>query len=123
MKEETERKNKEIGKEGCRRRRSRDVKVNREDEKMIDCVEEIGWSILNGNIRGNEEGKFTFTGTRGNTVIDYIVGEKEAKEGIRRMKVGEKVDSDHHPVEAWIERKEVREVKRRRRRRWTGTKE
>jgi hypothetical protein len=31
--------------------------------------EERGWSIWNGNIIGDEEGEFTFTGGKGSTVI------------------------------------------------------
>lgn len=31
-------------------------------------------------------------GGRGNTVIDYIIGEKRVRDRIERMKVGEKVD-------------------------------
>lgn len=50
------------------------------------------------------EGKFTFTGGRGCTVIDYIIG-KEVRDKVRRMKVGDRVDSDHHSVEMWMEDK------------------
>lgn len=44
-------------------------------------------------------GEFTFTGGRGGTVIDYVMGDNEVKENVERMKVGDKIDSDHQPVE------------------------
>lgn len=37
-------------------RRSKDCNVNREGRKLCDFVEEQGWTIFNGNIRGDEEG-------------------------------------------------------------------
>lgn len=33
----------------------------------------------NGNMKGDENGKYIFTGGKGCTVIDYIMGEKETK--------------------------------------------
>jgi len=72
-------------------------------EKVGSCC--IFWAkgdVFNGNVRGDENGEFTFTVKKGNTVIDYIMGEEEVKERIERMRVGDKIDSDHHPVEVWI---------------------
>lgn len=48
-------------------------------------------------------GKYTFTGGRGNTVIDYIIGDIGVKDRIKRMTVENRVDSDHHLVEVWLE--------------------
>jgi len=36
-------------------------------------------------------------------VIDYAIGDEETKERIRKMKIRDKVDSDHHPLEIWVE--------------------
>jgi len=57
--------------------------VDREDRKLIEFVEEKGWEIFNGNMRGDEEGEYTFTGGKGNTVIDYIMGSKDVKEELK----------------------------------------
>lgn len=54
-----------------RRRKSKDEKVNREGRRLVEFIERMGWGIFNGDIR-DEEREFTFTGVRGNTVIDYI---------------------------------------------------
>lgn len=40
----------------------------------MDWVEEYGWSIVNGCTSGDEKGQFTFTGRKGNTKIDYVIG-------------------------------------------------
>jgi len=41
-------------------------------------------------------------------VIDYVIGDEETRGRIRRMKIGDKVDSDHHPPEIWVEGKAQR---------------
>lgn len=76
-------------------RQSKDEKVNRGGRKLINLIGEMGRSIFNGCNKGDEKGEFTFTAGRGNTVIDYIIGEKRMWDRIERIKVGEKVDSDH----------------------------
>lgn len=47
------------------------------------------------------------------TVIDYVLGNEEVRERIIRLKIGEKIDSDHHPVEVTLTgRKEERRRKK-----------
>ncbi|EZA60891.1 hypothetical protein X777_13093 [Ooceraea biroi] len=65
-------------------------------------MEEKGWSIFNGNCKGDEVGEYTFTGERGCTVIDYVMGDSEVRERIAEMKIGDKIDSDHQPIEVMI---------------------
>ena len=79
-------------------RRSKDEVVNGEGRRLCRYLEERGWGILNGNEEGDEEGEWTYTGGRGNSVIDYVLGNEEMREGVERMEVGERIDSDHHPV-------------------------
>ncbi|XP_024893159.1 golgin subfamily A member 6-like protein 2, partial [Temnothorax curvispinosus] len=93
-------------------RRSKDKKVDREGRLLVKSLEERGWEIFNGNVKGDEEGEFTFTGGRGGTVIDYIIGEGEVREKIVSMVVGERVDSDHHPLEIIVRREEEEEGRR-----------
>jgi len=57
--------------------------------------------------RGDEEGEFTFTGGVGSTVIDYVIGNELTRERIRRMEVGDRIDSNHLPLEVWIEGERV----------------
>lgn len=48
---------------------------------MLEFIKERGWEIFNRNIEGGKEREFTYTGGKGNTVIDYIIGERETKKG------------------------------------------
>lgn len=34
----------------------------------------------------------------GNMVIDYVIGNKEVRERIERMEVGDRVESNHQPL-------------------------
>lgn len=38
------------------RRNSRDRKMNREGRKLVEWIKDKGWFILNGGMKGNEEG-------------------------------------------------------------------
>jgi len=84
-------------------RKSKDKKSNRKGRKIVEKIEEWGWSIWNGNTIEDEEGEYTFTGGKGKTVIDYVIGDEETRGTIKKMKIGDKVDSDHHPLEIWVE--------------------
>ncbi|XP_067206638.1 uncharacterized protein [Linepithema humile] len=101
--------------EEMEKRRSKDIKINGEGRKLVEYIEEKGWEIFNGSVRGDEEGEYTFTGGRGNTVIDYVIGEGEIRDRIEKMRIGDRVDSDHHPVEVWLRGEEERRALRRKR--------
>jgi hypothetical protein len=66
-------------------------------------IEENGFEVLNGNKRGDEEGELIYVGSRGETVIDYAIVNEAAWERVKEFKVGERVDSDHLPLEITIE--------------------
>lgn len=102
-----------------KKRKSKDEKINREEKRLVKFVEGIGRVIFNRNkrLRGRRVYK-SFTGGRGNTLINYIIRDWEVKEKIVRMIIGEKVDSDHQPVVAWIKGK----IKKRKRKGGTGEK-
>jgi len=67
---------KERENEGKRIRNSKDRKINKEGILLVEFLEERRWGILNGCTIGDDEGEFTFTGGKGNTVIDYVVGDE-----------------------------------------------
>lgn len=52
-----------------RGRRSKDKKVNAEGRVLVKWVEEVGWTIFNGSVKGDEKGDWTYTGGRGKSVI------------------------------------------------------
>ena len=78
--------------------KSKDKKVNREGRKLLEATGEIEWAILNGNMKGDEEGEYTYTGGRGESVIDYVITGEEERGEIECMKVEDRVESDHHPI-------------------------
>lgn len=61
-------------------RRSKDRKVNKEGRILVEFIKERGWSIFNGVVKGDKEEEYTYTGGRGNTVIDYVIGDREVRE-------------------------------------------
>jgi len=71
--------------------------------KLCNFVGELGWSILNGNVKGDEEGEWMYTEGRGGTVIDYVIGNEETRERVVKMRVEDWVDSDHQPITVWVE--------------------
>lgn len=79
-----------------------DEKINKKGERLTEMLKESGWSIINENVKGDEEGEYTFTGGKGNTVIDYVTGNEEIRERIERLEIGEDTDSDHHPLICWM---------------------
>ena len=97
------------------KRNSRDKTINREGEYILDLINRNGWGILNGNCKGDEEGEWTYIG-RGNSVVDYICN-AETWEEIEEMKVGERGESDHQPLEIRI-RREIKDRKEKREREW-----
>ncbi|KAI4480730.1 hypothetical protein M0802_014122 [Mischocyttarus mexicanus] len=79
-------------------RRSKDKKVNREGLKLTKVLGEVGWGILNGGIKGDEESEYTFTGGKASTVIDYVLADEVSRKEIESMIVEDRVESDHHPL-------------------------
>lgn len=86
-----------------RERVSKDKVINRLEVELVKWVEEEGWGIINGVKEGDKEGKVTFTGRKGKTVIDYVMEDRGAWERVERLEVGEEVDSDHQSV--WLGRR------------------
>jgi exonuclease III len=91
-------------------RRSKDKKTNKEGRKLVEFIKERGWWILNGGIRGDEEGNWTYTGGRGESVIDVILVNEEMEEDVESLEIGEQVDSDHHPVIIRLKEEERKKV-------------
>ncbi|KYN10442.1 hypothetical protein ALC57_17416 [Trachymyrmex cornetzi] len=78
-------------------RSSMNSKQNKDGNKLVEVIREKGWSILNGNVKGDEKGNWTYTGGKGDSVIDYVLVDEETKEEIEIMEIEEEIDSDHHP--------------------------
>lgn len=95
----------EVEAEQVEERNTKDKTRNKEGEILIDMIKESGWTILNGNMQGDEEGEYTYIGKQGSTVIDYVITNEKALDRIGELRVGEKVDSDHQPLEIELKSK------------------
>lgn len=82
--------------------------MNKEGRKLCGFLKEQDWSMLNGNCKRHEEGELTYVRERGNTVIDYVIGNDRTRERIREFRVKDKIDSDHKSITVWIERERER---------------
>ncbi|XP_018402019.1 PREDICTED: uncharacterized protein LOC108779148 [Cyphomyrmex costatus] len=103
------------GMEEEKERCSKDKKINKDGRILIKVMEEEGWGIMNGRKQGDEKGEWTYSGGRGESVIDYAIGNIEAWGEVKEIRVEERVESDHHPVSVRIGREKRDEKKRWRR--------
>lgn len=87
------------GREGGERKvgTTKDKRMNKEGRKLLKLLEEAGLVIWSGNVEGDQEGEFTYAGERGCSVID-VIGEEEEMRKIRRMEIGDRIESDHYPL-------------------------
>lgn len=79
---------------------------------MCEVLEETGWSILNGNVEGDEEGEWTYTRGGGESAIHYVLENKEMRMKVRRIRMWERVNSDHQPITVWIKERRRGGVRR-----------
>jgi len=82
-------------------RNTKDEEVNNEGKELLD-LEDRGWDIASGNMRGDENGELTFIGERGESVIDYVLVNQKASDKIEKMEIGNRVESNHQPLEIEI---------------------
>lgn len=75
-------------------------------------MEEEGWGIINGMKEGDEEGEVIFTGRRGETVINYVLGDKGTWQNVERMEVGDEMESNYRSVSICMEKRRGRKEKR-----------
>lgn len=84
----------EVKKNGkLRSRTNKDHVIGNGDK--IKMVNKKGWKVANQNLKGDEGGEFTFTGTRGSTVIDHIILKEKAREEASLIEVEGRVESNH----------------------------
>jgi len=47
---------------------------------------------MNGCTKGDKEGEFTYIGGKEETVIDYVLGDRETKERIKKLVIGDRIN-------------------------------
>ena len=71
-----------------------------EGRTLLKYLEVRDWTIINGRDKEGEE--WTHIGERGNSVIDYVIGNQKATEEIIDMKVGKRTELNYTPLEIEI---------------------
>jgi len=59
-------------------RNTKNEEVTNEGKELLDLVEDRGWDIADGNMRGDENVELTFIGGRGESVVDYVLVNQKA---------------------------------------------
>lgn len=49
-------------------------------------------------MEGDEEGEYTYIGTRGKSVINYAIVNEQSWGNVKRFEIAERVESDHLPI-------------------------
>lgn len=63
------------------------------------------WTIINEDVKRDEEKEWTYAEEQGELVIDYVIRDEKTREKIRSMIVEEKMESDHYSIIINIEGK------------------
>ena len=84
---------------------------NKDGEELLEKIRENGLHIINGNIKGDAQGDFTYIVGSGRSVIDYVITEKEGRSYIEDIKIGRRIESDHLPLETELRMQKEEERK------------
>jgi len=84
--------------EGSHKRRSKDKTLNAEGKKLVEWCDKNSLLVLNGRMKSDSSGDYTFIGTQGTTVIDFAFTTFSLMEYVSDFEVGEKTESDHQPI-------------------------
>lgn len=100
--------NKDSGDE--RGRKSQDKKVDENEKILLGVCEDLGLTVRNGRTQGDTEGKITYIGggdTYMGSVLDLIIEvDRGEGEGVNKLEVITRTESDHLPVIFAVRRKE-----------------
>lgn len=92
-------------------RKLADKTISKEKEKiLVKKIEERGWMILNGSF--NILRRMDIWDKTGTLVIDYAIANEKAEENIERVKEGDRMKSDHVPLEVEVQGQEAIEERK-----------
>lgn len=91
--------------------KTKDEVINTDREKMLEWMNDNGIHILTGDYTCYEEGELTFIGGPSYSVNDHITDKEEGEQKVKKIKIGEKLGSDHMrlEVEPWANGEEEEE--------------
>lgn len=79
------------GGEASRTRGATDKTLNKKGTYLLDLLAKRGWSLLNGNVSGDEKGDLTFSRGGSESTIDYAIVNEESWEEVEEMRVVDRV--------------------------------
>lgn len=79
-------------------RKSKDKTIRNGEYKLIRLIEEIGGYIMNGTVKGDKEGEFTYIGARGCIVIDYNRVNEYCNNKVKGFRIENRIESDYLPT-------------------------
>ncbi len=98
------------------KRASKDKEVNDFGRYLLNVCEQFGFQIINGTTCGDECGNFTYVSSVGCSVIDYFIVSRCLLPFLTMsLKVAQKIESKHMPVELTVETQSDRAVYERKR--------
>ncbi|KAH0820249.1 hypothetical protein GEV33_002542 [Tenebrio molitor] len=69
---------------------AKDKVENAEGKRLMEWIEENGWEVLNGSKQVDKEEKWTYVGSRGETVIDYAIVNEKAWKTVEKFTIAER---------------------------------
>lgn len=72
---------------------------------LVRFIEERGWMVFNGKVKGDEEGIHIYEreGMYGDRFCVRLgMGDREVKDRVERLRVGDRAESDHQHVEVCV---------------------
>lgn len=79
-------------------RKSKDKTVENEGRRLVNMIEEIEEYIMNGSVKGDKKGEFTYIGAKGCTVIDYNIVNEACNNKVKSFRIKNRIESDHLPI-------------------------
>ena len=83
----------------CRYRCSKDSTVNNFGKSLLNLCFMLDCVIVNGFCNGDANGEFTYVSPHGSSVIDYFIISEDLFPDHCELRIGDRVDSWHLPVE------------------------
>lgn len=80
------------------RRKSKDAIINGKGKKFMELCEDYGLVVLNGAIKGDEDGNFTFMSRVGDSVNDICATSLDILPYVNEFFIDDKIWSDHQPI-------------------------
>ncbi|XP_059225687.1 uncharacterized protein LOC131997861 [Stomoxys calcitrans] len=77
---------------------SKDKNINTQGRRLLNMIEDIGGIVVNGRTLGDLDGKLSFFGVMGSSLIDYCICSSDLLQYIENFAILAKPFSDHMPI-------------------------